>query len=277
MSMYEIAIPYHRQTVATKIAKGFDQFANVSTSSTVLLNHLRKLLGNKVLVTFSRSDAVDPNTVNLNAYYDPDEDEENEKPFEVVVIFNTNDKRIKMNREDWREFAAQVIDYMQHEMVHQYQYRKRNFQPTRVFKSKAKDPAKNAQQTYLGNPDEIEAYAYNLASELDRKTGGDYERQMRLLRNFSSTAITRDQAGRFLSPNLYGYFKEFDFDTSHPVLKALMKKTYQYVVMKKKKEEKTKRVADRNLDIQTREKLAKERMEALDKDKTTTYNVIVEQ
>lgn len=275
-SMYEIAIPYHKKTVGSRIAKGFDDFANRGVSTRVILNHVKKLAGNKVLVTSSRSDAVDPNTIGVNGYYDPDEDEEGGVPIELVLVFNPNDKLIKMGREEWREFAAEMIEYLQHEAIHRYQYRQRGYQPTRSFRSKAVDPEQKKRQEYLGNTDEIEAYAHNLASELDRKTKGNLDAQLRLLRHISNTAITRDQAGRLLSANLYGYFKDFNFDVTHPVIKSLLKKTYQYVMMKKRKVEKEKRIAERNLDIAAREKSFQENKEALDRDTASSYTVIVE-
>jgi hypothetical protein len=275
-SMYEIAIPYHKKTVGSRIAKGFDDFANRGVSVRVILNHVKKLAGRKVLVTSARSDAVDPNTINVNGYYDPDEDEDGGVPIELVLVFNPEDKLIKMGRNEWREFAAEMIEYLQHEAIHRYQYRQRGYQPTRSYKSKAVDPEQKKRQEYLGNTDEIEAYAHNLASELDRKTKGDLDAQMRLLRHIANTAITRDQAGRLLSANLYGYFKDFDFDVRHPVLRSLMKKTYQYVVAKKRKIEKDKRIADRNTDIANKEKLFQERKEALDRETSSSYTVIVE-
>lgn len=275
-NMYEIAIPYHKKTAASKIAKGFDEFANRAVSRTVILNHLKKLAGSNIIVTSSNSDVVDPNTININAYYDPDEDEDGGKPIEIVVIFNPSDKRVKMDQYEWREFANQVIEYLQHELIHQYQYRARGFQPTRAYVSKSKNPANKAQQEYLGNTDEIEAYAHNLASELDRKTRGNLEHQLRLIRNFAGTAMTRDQAGRLLSPNLYGYFKEFNFDTTHPVLKALMKKTYQYIMMRKKKEERDVRVSHRNAEIAEKQEQFQKRKELLDKDPRTSYTAVID-
>lgn len=275
-SMYEIAIPYHKKTAASKIAKGFDEFADRAVSRTVILNHLRKLAGRNTIVTSSNSDVVDPNTLNINAYYDPDEDEEGEKPIEMVVVFNPADKRVTMDRNEWREFANQVIEYLQHELIHQYQYRARGFQPTRAYVSKSKNADQKKQQEYLGNTDEIEAYAHNLASELDRKTRGNLEQQLRLIGNFANTAMTRDQAGRLLTPTLYGYFKEFNFDTTHPVLKSLMKKTYQYIMMKKKTSEKKTRVQNRNAEIADKERQFQERKEALDNDPRTSYTAIVD-
>jgi hypothetical protein len=275
MPLNEIAMPYHQETAATKIAKSFDKFINVPVTPKQIVTHLRKIAGPSTILNTSKSDVVDPNNIGLNAYYDPDEDEEEEKPFELVAVFNPNDKQITMDRAGWREFASQVIDYLEHEMIHQYQYRSRDFQPTKGFRSKATNPEIKKQQEYLGNTDEIEAYAYNLANELLRKTKGNYEMTLRLLGNFSRTAITKDQAGRFLSPNLYGYFKDFNFDTTHPVLKRLMKKTYQYVNILKKKSEKKARSDDRDAEIGKATEAFKERKEALDKQLGMSYTAII--
>jgi hypothetical protein len=275
MSLREIALPYHKETAATKIAKSFDKFANVPVTPKQIISHIRKIAGASTIINTSKSDVVDPNDISINAYYDPDEDESENKPFEMVLVFNPNDKEIKMTRAEWHDFAAQVIDYLEHEMIHQYQYRSRDFQPNKLYRSKSTDPNVKKSQEYLGNTDEIEAYAYNLANELLRKTRNNYEMTLRLLSNFAKTAITKDQAGRFLSPNLYGYFKDFNFDTTHPVLKRLMKKTYQYVNLLKKKDERQIRINQRNSEIEKATEEFQKRKEALDKTSGISYTTII--
>lgn len=269
-------IPYHKQTVATKIANSFDKFANTSVTPTLLINHVRKLAGKDALITLSRSDNVDPNTLNVNAYYDPDADEDNEKPFELSIVFNTNDKSVNMDRSDWRDFATQVISSLKHEMIHQSQYRNRGYLAQRSYVSRIKDPVVKHIQEYLGNPDEIEAYSYDLSNELIRKTKGDYEQVMRLLRNFAKTAITKDQAGRLLSPNLYAYFKDFGFNTTHPVLKSLLKKTYRNVMLSKRKDERDLRITKRNNEIEESTEKFIKRYEEIDKKIGSSYTTIIE-
>jgi dihydrofolate reductase len=88
--------------------------------------------------------------------------------------------------------------------------------------------------------------------------------------------MTRDQAGRLLSPNMFAYFKDFGFNTTHPVLKSLMKKTYQYVLLNKKKQERTNKVTKRNSDIEQQEKEFNERKEALDKQLKASYTTIID-
>lgn len=267
-------LPYHKVTQADLIIKSFDRFIGEETSPRVLANHIKKIAGQETIITVDRNPQVDTNDIILNAYYDPEEDEDGNKPFEVCLLFNPSDKYIKMDKENMREFAGRLIEYLEHEMIHRAQYRSRNYKANRMYRSLAKDPAIKEKQEYLGDSDEVEAYAANLARELHRKTG-DYEQTMRLLRNFANTAMTRDQAGRLLSPNLYAYFKEFGFNTSHPVLKRLLKKTYQYTQYQKKQEDREQRVTVRNNKIQEDTQKFLERKAELDKDQSTSYTVIV--
>lgn len=269
-------IPYHKQTVATKIANSFDKFADIPTSSTLLINHIKKLAGKDAIITLSRSDDVDPNSLVVSAFYDPDADENLDKPFELAIIFNTNDKSVKLDRSEWREFAGQIIGALKHEMIHQAQYRNRGYLAQRSYVSKIKDPVVRKSQEYLGNPDEIDAYSHDLAFEFVRKTKGDYEQIMRLLRNFAKTAMTKDQAGRLLSPNLFAYFKDFGFDTTHPVLKTLLKKTYRNVMMMKREEERKERIAERNGQIKEATERFMRNQEAFDKKTGSSYTAIIE-
>jgi len=193
-----------------------------------------------------------------------------------MVVFPKENPNVTMDKEGWREFATKVIDFLEHEMIHQAQYRSREFRPGRQYRSRHTDPTIKQSQEYLGNPDEIEAYAYNLSRELLRKTNNDYDRTMRLLKNFSQTAMTKDQAGRLLSPNLSAYFKDFNYDTTHPVLKNLMKKTYQFVQQQMKQKQREARVAERNSQIERETERVKESLERLDKEFGSSYTIIVE-
>jgi hypothetical protein len=272
----EVSIPYHTETVATQIAKTFNKFANQPINPTQVANHLKKIVGNNTIISIVRGDDVESNHIGLMAYYDPDEDEDEEKPFELVLHFNRNDKQVIMDNSEWREFASQVIEFLQHEIIHQHQYRSRDFIQNRPYRSNATDPAQKAAQEYQGNPDEVEAYAHNLASELMRKTQGNTDQVLRLLRNFSNTAMSRDQAGKLLSPTLFGYFQDFGFNTQHPVLKSLMKKTYQYVMIKKKQDDRTNRVDRRNANITAATEEFNKRRERLDKSLGSAYTTIIE-
>lgn len=267
-------LPYHNVTQADRILKTFEKFIDQSVSPRVLSNHVRKIAGGETVITVDRNPAVDRNDIVLNAFYDLEEDVNGGKPFEVALVFNPEDKLIKLNREQMRDFTGRLIEYLEHEMIHRAQYQSRSYKANRMYRSLSKDPAIREEQEYLGDTDEIEAYAANLARELMRKTN-NYDHTLRLLRNFAGTAMTRDQAGRLLSPNLFAYFKAFNFDTTHSVLKRLLKKTYQHINYQKRMEERADRIKQRNSQIEQQTQKFRETQEALDKDQTTRYTTII--
>lgn len=267
-------LPYHNVTQADRILKTFEKFIDQSVSPRVLANHVRKIAGIETVITVDRNPIVESNDIILNAFYDLEEDIDGGKPFEVALVFNPDDKLVKLDRSQMRDFTGRLIEYLEHEMIHRAQYQSRSYKANRMYRSLAKDPIVREEQQYLGDTDEVEAYAANLARELMRKTN-NYDHTMRLLRNFAATAMTRDQAGRLLSPNLYAYFKTFDFNTTHPVLKRLLKKTYQHINHQKKSEERTNRIQQRNTQIEQQTQKFRETQEALDKDQSTRYTAII--
>jgi hypothetical protein len=267
-------LPYHNVTQADRILKTFEKFIDQSVSPRVLANHVRKIAGIETVITVDRSPIVESNDIILNAFYDLEEDIDGGKPFEVSLVFNPNDKLIKLDRVQMRDFTGRLIEYLEHEMIHRAQYQSRSYKANRMYRSLATDPVIREEQQYLGDTDEIEAYAANLARELMRKTS-NYDHTLRLLRNFAATAMTRDQAGRLLSPNLYAYFKAFNFDTTHAVLKRLLKKTYQHVNYQKRMEERSNRIKERNAQIEQQTQKFNETQQSLDNNQSTKYTAII--
>ena len=78
---------------------------------------------------------------------------------------------------------------------------------------------------YYSRGDEIEAYAMNIADELERKQG--LEGAMQTLRTVTKSSQLKDKLGYLLSPDLKGYIDEFDDNPR--VIKALLKKIYQFL------------------------------------------------
>ena len=102
------------------------------------------------------------------------------------------------------------------------QHRARDFHPGRDGYDD-----RSLEYEYMTRPDEIEAYAMNIADELTRHVGK--EDALTLLRMAKKTAQFKTEIGHFLSPDLLAYFALFDYDSSHPVIKRLLKKIYIYL------------------------------------------------
>lgn len=178
-------------------------------------------------VIIQRSKNVEVGDMNMNASYDPIDDQEGFDHFEIELIFSKEDKTIAFSPEGVENIKNRIIDVLEHELIHQSQYRGRGFKKQREFRPKKglSDKVRRTRE-YLGNDDEIEAYAKNIASELVRKV--DKDGALQLIRMASKTANFRDKE-KLISPNLFGYFATFDFDTKHPVLRKLLKKVWAYI------------------------------------------------
>ncbi|MAV94634.1 MAG: hypothetical protein CMA31_02975 [Euryarchaeota archaeon] len=178
-------------------------------------------------VTIVQSKNVEVGDMNMNASYDPVDDKDGLDHFELDLIFSNQDKTIAFSPEGVENIKHRIVDVLEHELIHKDQYRGRGFKKQREFKPKKglSDKVRRTRE-YLGNDDEIEAYAKNIASELIRKS--DKETALTLLRMAGKTAQYREKKN-LLSPNLFGYFAAFDFDTSHPVIRKLLKKIFFYI------------------------------------------------
>jgi hypothetical protein len=178
-------------------------------------------------VSFVQSKNVDSGDMNMNAAYDPIDDEEGFDHFEIDLLFSKEDKTIAFSPAGVTNIKHRIIDVLEHELIHKNQYRGRGFIKQRDFKPKKglSDKIKKSRE-YLGNDDEIEAYAKNIASELVRKS--DKKTALTLLRMAGKTAQYREKKN-LLSPNLFAYFSVFGFDSNHPVLRKLLKKIWIYI------------------------------------------------
>ena len=173
-------------------------------------------------VTVDYVDQIDRGDMNLNATYDPWDDEDELDPYRIELLFNPKDKQgVKFSQDALEEIKHRLIDALEHEMIHSVQYQRRDFKQQKGYRSNDRE------QSYLGNQDEIEAFAKNISSELLRHA--DKEQAIDMIRKATSTTELRDKLGNLLSPNLVGYLRAWDFNTRHPVIKKLLKKVYNYI------------------------------------------------
>ena len=152
--------------------------------------------------------ALDPGDFSIGAEYDPGLDEQKKKQFIIDVILN-HPKTMPMTvtAEMADKMAIDLVETLIHEYEHQRQFRHRRYRYHRnTYKSDHKDVKKRMDQEYLGDPDEIDAYAQNIAAR-------QYLMQYKL--NITSSS-------KINSPDLKQYYKAFGRD--HEVTKLLLKK-----------------------------------------------------
>ena len=158
---------------------------------------------------------IDANTVNVGAFYDDEE----ENDITVELMFSDEDT-VTWNAENRKNFLRRLQSTIKHEYMHADQHAARDYDAD----SYGSDDSTTSRE-YYSRGDEIEAYAMNIADELKRKQGVDGA--MQTLRTVTKSSQLKDKLGYLLSPDLKGYIDEFDDNPR--VIKALLKKIYQFL------------------------------------------------
>lgn len=223
MLLMEITKPSPMKELEMRLQSFRDWLTQGSHTPEEIRTELENNIGDIASVEIERSPRVEKGDMNANASYDQDADEEGDIPFEIELIFSSAEGRMTINNPN--PLIQRIMDMMKHEMVHQGQARARNFE----LHSQGKD-RRDQNYEYMSRPDEIEAYAMNIADELVRKV--DKDGALQLLRMAKKTAQFKDEMGNLLSPDLFAYMAMWNFDSKHPVIKRLLKRIYQYINMR---------------------------------------------
>jgi hypothetical protein len=123
-----------------------------------------KIIGNSSL-------SLATNSFIVAGLYDCELDEEGKPPIEVEIIFPKRKETFLFTQDDvskehWGEFCIDFANILGHEFVHLNQFRRRNFNWSRPYKSINTKPGIKEQQEYYGNSYEIDAYAFMAAAEM---------------------------------------------------------------------------------------------------------------
>lgn len=173
---------------------------------------------------------VEQNDIELNGYYDGGLDEFGDIPIELYLITNPMSEISMIDDGQFNLISRKIADTLSHEVIHMKQYRARDFLEVETvgYSEIDEDEIDEEEESrlYLSSPDEINAYAYNIANELlDRH---DYPQVLEKLNKVTDIQIED-------SINLWAYIRAFDKDTKHPVIRKLIKQVYKSVVDLSKK------------------------------------------
>jgi len=169
----------------------------------------------RVSVLHARALEVEPTEVNINAFYDAERDERKKPSIELIMVTNPNDDYIILGQEEWTLFVTRLADSLAHELIHMRQTRARDF--LFVEHKARKNTTVDENLLYLSDPDEIDAYAYNIATELK-----EHPNPIQKLTNPKAVTIVD-------SVNLWAYIHAFAQNLSDPTLKQLLKKVYKHL------------------------------------------------
>ena len=186
-----------------------------------ITDNLSDNIGDITHVSMKQIDDIPKGDMNASAFYEQDLDEDGKIPFEIELYFSKEDDQ-PMTITNPDPLVNKVIEILKHEFLHQKQARARNFEEPTMGKDN-----RDTSYEYMSRPDEIEAYAMNIADELVKKA--DKDGAIELLRMANKTAQFKDKMGNLLSPELFAYMSMWNFNSKHPVIRSLLKKIYQYI------------------------------------------------
>jgi hypothetical protein len=150
----------------------------------------------------------------IGAEYDPDLDQQHRKQI-IINLFINHPKIIPwhITKEIADRFILELTETLVHEYQHQKQYRSRRYKIHKEqYVSKHRDLTVKNEQEYLGNPDEIDAYAANIAA------------RARILK-LNTGANNIDSIDQSL--DLQNYIRVFG--PKHKIVKTLLSKVLEYI------------------------------------------------
>jgi hypothetical protein len=182
-----------------------------------LVYSIGKFVSRKFRVNVLHANAweVEPTELNINAFYDPECDELGKPSIELILVTNPNDQYLILDEELWTLFVNRLADSLAHELIHMRQARARDFifVEHRAYREMEIDE----NLTYLSDLDEIDAYAYNIATELK-----EHPNPLSKLDNPVAVSVND-------SINLWAYMQAFSKDMKTPPIKRLLKKVYKHL------------------------------------------------
>ncbi|NBP00383.1 MAG: hypothetical protein EBU90_09710 [Proteobacteria bacterium] len=167
------------------------------------------------VLTTKQTSSIDKNNVFIGGHYCYDLDQEGKKSIYLDFIYDKKSKHLDLSEISFFQLCVSIADILLHEIIHMHQYRKRNFRDIREYVSHTRSYKKRITQNYLGHNDEIEAYGFNIACELQDKFQ-DKETILDFLEG-------RRKAHTKNIYSLHQYLTAFDKDWQHPVMIKLKK------------------------------------------------------
>lgn len=192
-----------------------------------LIQDLGVFIGSRFNIDVKHAEAsqVDQNDIDLNGFYDGGLDEAGDTAIEIYLVTNPMQDVMIIDESQFDIIVRRIADTLSHEVIHMRQARARDFLEVERWEFSYTDEDEEYSEEeenrwYLSSPDEINAYAYNIANELlDRH---DLPIVMEKLNNIKNISIED-------SLNLWAYVNTFSKDASHPVMKRLIKRVYKTI------------------------------------------------
>jgi hypothetical protein len=112
-----------------------------------------------------RTEILDTDQVIVGGLYDEEDDREDLPCIEISLYYNHEVQHIDTSRLDWCRLCFDIVETLGHELVHQNQASRPKKKHQRYISCDL-GQKNRAEQEYLGQADEIEAYGFSIAAEM---------------------------------------------------------------------------------------------------------------
>ena len=174
-----------------------------------------KLYEFDIAIKSKKDKTLDSDKWYVMAYYDCENDREQDTAIEVIVYHNLKGDE-PFGSHQITAFLTEIFDATVHEFRHQYQSMRRDHQ-------QYEEHCDTPYWRYLANDDELDAYSFSIAIELLRTM--DADRAKRRMAKIS--VLSKMRTGpNYASPQLRSYIQHFGLNH---LTKRLAKKVYYHL------------------------------------------------
>ena len=192
----------------------------IRTIHSIISTHIKKHLPIKVAKHSDKN--VEFGFIYIGGCYYSCRDYNNEQCIELILSFNPFEDTLTITKHRFKQMSTLFADTLLHEIIHMRQFRRREFKVLPDYPSTAEKREQRDEQSYLGNSDEIDAYAFNSACELVSKFRNDHNRVVKYLNEHQGK-----RRGKINTWQMY--LKTFDYDHNHRIIQRLKKKIIRYL------------------------------------------------
>jgi len=188
----------------------------------MITNHIKKLAPVKCRKYKNVHENV--NWVYIGGMYHGDLDKDRKKCIELIFEYSFLDPNLYISINKYKSICKLIADTLLHEIIHMKQYRSRRFKILANYRSNSSIDYIRREQEYLGCPDEMDAYSFNIACELKDHFEGNVSKIKKFL---NQTKLERKK----ISPSWNKYVRAFEKNYDHPIIQKLKKKIIKYLPM----------------------------------------------
>jgi hypothetical protein len=164
---------------------------------------------------------LDPGDFTVSGSYDPAADELEEKVY-IECSVSIGNGVTTWSDMSWLKFKRMAVDVVCHEQLHSYRHRSRNFAIPKAYEAKSSANELEKEKIYLKDPDEIECYSHNIASELL-----DFYGHIRFARKYDWTYLIQMPPPDCPSIHLWAYGRAHG--RNKKLMASLMSQTYKFM------------------------------------------------